>query len=155
MEPALIQLQSQIEKLPLHYEWAFRVFINRTMPYVATYKMLATRMLELRYGIAKFTETPVTKVEERKFLFFKYKKKVQDVNRIKYWELDPERKDGYEKEMETLNDQVVDEFIPKFDERLLIMKNISFDAELLKPLIIQKDAQINYNKRTGSQSIVD
>ena len=66
MEPALIQLQSQIEKLPLDYEWAFRVFINRTMPYVATYKMLATRMLELRYGIAKYKETPVTREEEKK-----------------------------------------------------------------------------------------
>jgi len=143
MEPALIQLQSQIEKLPLDYEWAFRVFINRTMPYVATYKMLATRMLELRYGIAKYKETPVTREDEKKFLFFKYKKTVQDVKQIKYWELDPERKDGYEKEMKVLDDKIVDEFTPQFDERVLIMSNISFDAELLKPLIIPKDAQTN------------
>jgi len=136
MQPALIQLQSQVEKLPLHYEWAFRVFINRTTPYMATYKMLATRMLELRYGIEKYCDVPAEKFEERTFLFFKWKKKVQYTKSIKYWELDPERKDGYEKEMETLNNQVVDEFTPQFDEKLLIMCGVSYDKELLKPLII-------------------
>lgn len=136
MEPALIQLQSQITKLPLHYEWAFRVFINRTTPYVATYKMLATRMLELRYGNECFKDVPGHEDQEKKFLFFKWTKRVCVTNKIRYWELDPERAEGYEKEMATLNDQVVDEFTPKFDEKLLKISNVSVQFDLLKPILI-------------------
>lgn len=127
MEFALMQLQTQVEKLPLVYEWQFRVFLYKTMPYMATYKGLATRLLEKRYG--KQEEVPMKPVKGKK------------QKPAKIWVLDPERKDEYEKELKTLHEQIVPEEYPQFDERILIMNNVSVDVEKLKPIIIPKDVQ--------------
>ena len=124
MEFALQQLISQAEKLPLDYEWSLRVFLYQTTPYMGAYKGIATRLLEKRYG-KKQTQKAAKKGEKP----------------VVFWTLDPERKDDYENELETLHNQVVPVETPLFNERLLKVSNVSYDKEILKPFIISNDAQ--------------
>lgn len=127
MEFGLVQLQSQLEKLPLVEEWKIRVFLYQTMEYMGAYKGLASRLLEKRYGVKQ--EAPMPDIKNKK-----QKPRV-------YWTLDPDRKDEYEKELEAIHAQVIPVDAPQIDERILIMCNVSVDVEKLKPLIIPKDAQ--------------
>lgn len=131
MEFALQQMVNQAEKLPINYEWELRVFLYKTMPYMGAYKGMATRLLEKRYGIKRTQERPAVKGKKQ--------------NPIVWYDLNPEMKEDYEKDMAPLDKLVVPEEIPQFDQKLLIMSNVSIDYETLKPLIIFSDAQANHN----------
>jgi hypothetical protein len=127
MEFGLVQLQSQLEKLPLVEEWKIRVFLYQTMEYMGAYKGLATRLLEKRYGIKQEAPMPDVKGKKQKPGIF--------------WTLDPEKKDEYEKELNAIHLQVIPVDVPRIDERILIMSGVSVDIDKIKPLIILKDAQ--------------
>lgn len=122
MEQVLMEINHQIEKLPLTYEWQLRVFLNQTMPQMACYKFLANRLLEKRYGIEKFHDGP--------------KQKGKKAQKIRYWELDPERESGFREEIAPLEDMDIHVFVPKFDLKIIQMCGVKLsNTEVLAPIL--------------------
>ncbi len=127
MEFELSNFQAQVEKLPLIYEYKLRVFLYQTTEYLGVYKALGTRLLQKRYG----------EPHERKMQVAKGQK----AQTIKVYTLREECKEDYNKEMAVLDNEIVPIDLPQFDEKILKMHGVSINKEVLKPFIIQSDAQ--------------